>query len=102
MSQCEWFDHDEDGFIGANTWVYALGQYATAGAMDVNGSGLVDMEDLLSFIPFFQHTCPTEWHDTTYNYINQLVLIEWKHHESDLDEDGSVSINDVLMLLSLL
>ena len=84
QTPCEWFDHDGSGFIGANTWVHVLGQYGTSGSIDVNGSGTVDMEDLLSFTPFFQHTCPTEWHDTTYNHINQLVLIEWKHHESEL------------------
>ena len=84
QTPCEWFDHDGSGFIGANTWVHVLGQYGTSGSIDVNGSGTVDMEDLLSFTPFFQHSCPTEWHDTTYNHINQLVLIEWKHHESEL------------------
>jgi hypothetical protein len=52
--------------------------------MDVDSSGWVDMEDLLSFLPFLGHTCPVEWHDTTYNHILGLVLTEWEVHEMDL------------------
>ena len=56
QTPCEWFDHDGDWFIGACTWVNVVGQYGTAGSIDVNGSGIVDMVDFLLFIPFVQHS----------------------------------------------
>ena len=84
QTPCDFFDHDGDGTIGADTWVYVLGQYATEGSLDLNGSGIVDVEDLLSFIPFVGHHCPAEWHDTTSNHTVDLILIEWQTHENEL------------------
>ena len=84
QSPCEWFDHNGDGFIGANTWVYALGQYDTAGEMDVDSSGWVDVRDLLAFIPFAGASCPAEWYDTTTGHIEGLVLTEFAVHETEL------------------
>jgi hypothetical protein len=84
QSPCEWFDHNGDGFIGANTWVYVLGQYDTAGEMDVDSSGWVDVRDLLAFIPFFGAQCPVGWYDTTTGHIEGLVLTEWAVHEAEL------------------
>jgi hypothetical protein len=81
---CDWFDHNGDGFIGANTWVYVLGQYDTAGEMDVDSSGWVDVRDLLAFIPFAGATCPEEWYETTSSHIEGLVLTEWAVHETEL------------------
>ena len=84
QSPCEWFDHNGDGFVGANTWVYVLGQYDTAGEMDVDNSGWVDVRDLLAFMPFFQAQCPVEWYDTSTGHIEGLVLTEWAVHETEL------------------
>ena len=84
FAQCEYFDHNGSGSIGGNTWVYVLGQYDTAGPMDVDSSGWVDLRDLLAFIPFFGHDCPAAWHDTTSNHIEGLILTEWEVHETEL------------------
>jgi hypothetical protein len=86
QTPCEWFDHDGDGYIGANTWLYVLGQYDTDGEMDVDSSGWVDVRDLLAFIPFFGLGCwePADWHETTNGHIEGLVLTEWEVHETEL------------------
>ncbi|MDO7741041.1 MAG: hypothetical protein MUP94_05120 [Flavobacteriales bacterium] len=84
QSPCEWFDWDGDGFVGANTWVYVLGQYDTAGEMDVDSSGWVDVRDLLAFIPFAGASCPVEWYDTSTGHIEGLVLTEFAVHETEL------------------
>jgi hypothetical protein len=84
FAQCEYFDHNGDGFIGGNTWVYVLGQYDTAGPMDVDSSGWVDLRDLLAFIPFFGSNCPADWHETTTDHIEGLILTEWEVHETEL------------------
>lgn len=84
QSPCDWFDHNGDGFIGANTWLYVLGQYGTAGEMDVDGSGLVDLQDLLAFIPFAQSSCPVAWRDTTEGHVLGLALVEHAQHPTAL------------------
>ena len=87
QTPCEWFDHDGSGYIGANTWVYVLGQYDTAGEMDVDSSGWVDVRDLLAFIPFFGESCYDNelvWHEETTGHIEGLILTEWEVHETEL------------------
>ena len=84
QSPCNWFDHDGDGFVGANTWVYVLGQYDTAGEMDVDGTGWVDVRDLLAFIPYSGGQCPAEWYETSTGHIEELILTEWEVHETEL------------------
>jgi hypothetical protein len=84
---CDLFDHNGDGFIGANTWLHVLGQYGVPGyegSMDINNTGIIDVEDLISFIPFFGHSCPGDWHDTTNNHMVDLILVEWQIHENEL------------------
>ena len=87
QAPCEWFDHDGDGLIGANTWVYVLGQYDTDGEMDVDSSGWVDVRDLLAYMPFFGESCDNnelDWYETTTDHIQGLVLTEWDVHETEL------------------
>ena len=51
---CGWFDHNGDGILGANTWLYVLGQYGTStGEMDIDDNGMVDLRDFLQFLPYF-------------------------------------------------
>ncbi len=90
---CEWFDHNGDGYIGHNTWVYTLGQFGTNGEMDVDSSGFVDMRDLLAFMPFFGELCPVDWFDSTSNHILGLALVEAHIHTEalvGLDETGNI------------
>lgn len=87
QTPCEWFDHDGSGYIGANTWVYVLGQYDTAGEMDVDNSDWVDVRDLLAFIPFYGESCDNNelvWHEETTGHIEGLILTEWEVHETEL------------------
>lgn len=86
QTPCEWFDFDGDGHIGANTWVYVLGQYDTAGEMDVDSSGWVNVRDLLEFLPFSGMGCFDEmdWYEETADHIEGLVLTEWEVHETEL------------------
>ena len=87
QTACDYFDHDGDGNIGANTWLHVLGQYGVPGyegSMDINNTGMVDVEDLISFIPFVGHQCPGDWHNSTNNHIVDLVLVEWQIHENEL------------------
>ena len=86
QTPCDWFDWDGDGFVGANTWVYVLGQYDTAGEMDVDSSGWVNVRDLLEFLPFFGTACfeESDWHEETTGHIEGLILTEWEVHESEL------------------
>jgi len=86
QTPCEWFDFDGDGHIGANTWVYVLGQYDTAGEMDVDSSGWVNVRDLLEFLPFSGMGCFDEmdWYEETTGHIEGLILTEWEVHETEL------------------
>ena len=86
QTPCEWFDHNGSGHIGANTWVYVLGQYDTAGEMDVDSSGWVNVRDLLDFLPFSGTACNNEsdWYEETSGHIEGLVLTEWEVHETEL------------------
>lgn len=84
QTPCDWFDHNGDGVIGGNTWLYVLSQYGTAGEMDVDDSGLVDLHDLLAFIPFFQSSCPVAWRDTTESHVLGLALVEHAQHPAAL------------------
>jgi hypothetical protein len=83
---CEWFDHDESGYIGANTFLYALGNYGvTGGPMDVDGSGVQDLPDLLSFLQYFGNSCDNlDWYDTTAGHIIDLAVVEYAVHTEDL------------------
>ncbi len=92
QTPCEWFDHNGDGFLGANTWLYVLGQFGTEGELDLGGDGWVDADDVLSFTPYFGHSCPVAWHDTTATpHLLGLVLVEWATASEDL-----ASLSDVL------
>lgn len=92
QTPCEWFDHNGDGFLGANTWLYVLGQFGTEGALDLDEDGWVDADDVLSFLPYFGHNCPVAWHDTTATpHLLGLVLVEWATAPEDLS-----SLTDVL------
>ena len=86
QTPCEWFDFDGDGCVCANTWVYVLGQYDTAGEMDVDNSGWVNVRDLLEFLPFFGMGCFDEldWYEETSDHIEGLVLTEWEVHETEV------------------
>lgn len=84
QAPCAWFDHDGDGFIGANTWLYVLGQYGTSGPMDVDASGSVDVRDLLEFVPFAQCSCPQEWRPETTGHFEGLAVVEYAVHEAAL------------------
>jgi hypothetical protein len=98
QTPCEWFDHNGDGYIGANTWLYVLGQYGTAGEMDVDSSGWVDVRDLLAFIPFFGESCDNNemvWYETTTDHIEGLVLTEWAVHETELTGFGNLPAGSI-------
>ena len=85
QSPCQWFDHNGDGFLGANTWLYVLGQYGTNGPMDLDANGVVDVTDLVAFVPYFGHSCPVAWHDTVPEpHLLGLVLEEWAVHDEPL------------------
>lgn len=86
QSPCDWFDHDGDGFIGANTFLYALGSYGMAGGpMDPDSSGVQDLSDLLSFLPYFGNACANlNWFDTTNGHIIDLAVVEHAVHTEDL------------------
>jgi hypothetical protein len=86
QTPCEWFDWDGSGVIGANTWVYVLGQYDTAGEMDVDSSGWVNVRDLLEFLPFYGTACydGSDWYEETTGHIEGLILTEWEVHETEL------------------
>ena len=98
QTPCEWFDHNGDGVIGANTWLYVLGQYDTAGEMDVDSSGWVDVRDLLAFIPFSGESCANNemvWYETTTDHIEGLVLTEWAVHETELTGFGNIPAGSI-------
>ena len=86
QSPCDWFDHDGDGFIGANTMLYALGSYGVAGGpMDPDSSGVQDLPDLLSFLPYMGNSCDNlDWFDTTSGHIIDLAVVEYAVHTEDL------------------
>ena len=86
QSPCDWFDHDGDGFIGGNTFLYALGNYGVVGGpMDPDSSGVQDLSDLLSFLPYFGNSCDNlDWYDTTTGHIIDLAVVEYTVHTEDL------------------
>lgn len=86
QSPCLWFDHDGDGFIGGNTFLYALGNYGVVGGpMDPDSSGVQDVSDLLSFLPYFGNSCgDLDWFDTTSGHIIDLAVVEYAVHTEDL------------------
>ncbi|MFZ9056016.1 MAG: hypothetical protein ACO2ZL_09435, partial [Flavobacteriales bacterium] len=82
---CGWFDHNGDGILGANTWLYVLGQYGTStGEMDIDDNGMVDLRDFLQFLPYFGEQCPIEWADTTSGHILDVLLVEHAVHDAEL------------------
>ena len=86
QTPCDWFDHDGDGFIGGNTFLYALGNYGVVGGpMDPDSSGVQDASDLLSFLPYFGNSCENlDWFDTTTGHIIDLAVVEYAVHTEDL------------------
>ena len=91
QSPCDWFDHDGDGTIGGNTMLYALGNYGTVGGpMDPDSSGVQDLSDFLSFLPYFGNSCGNlDWFDTTTGHIIDLAVVEYAVHTEDLTGLGS-------------
>lgn len=86
---CDWFDHNGDGHLGANTWLFVLGQYGMnapgAGeAMDVDDSGEVGARDVLQFLPYFGSNCPVDWADTSSGQISGLHLVQHALHTTEL------------------
>ena len=86
QSPCDWFDHDGDGVIGGNTFLYALGNYGVVGGpMDPDSSGVQDLSDFLSFLPYFGNSCDNlDWYDTTTGHIIDLAVVEYAVHTEDL------------------
>ncbi|MGB1076333.1 MAG: hypothetical protein ACPGYK_09115 [Flavobacteriales bacterium] len=86
QSPCDYFDHDGDGFIGGNTMLYALGNYGVVGGpMDPDSSGVQDLSDFLSFLPYFGNSCSNiDWYDTTTGHIIDLAVVEYAVHTEDL------------------
>lgn len=86
QTPCDWFDHDGDGHIGGNSMLYALGSYGVVGGpMDPDGSGVQDLPDLLSFLPYFGNSCGSlDWYDTTTGHIIDLAVVEYAVHTEDL------------------
>ncbi|RPG82509.1 MAG: hypothetical protein CBD69_010760 [Crocinitomicaceae bacterium TMED209] len=91
QTPCDWFDHDGDGVIGGNTFLYALGDYGVVGGpMDPDSSGVQDLSDLLSFLPYFGNSCDNlDWYDTTTGHIIYLAVVEYAVHTEDLAGLGS-------------
>lgn len=89
QSPCDWFDHDGDGFIGGNSWLYALSNYGVEGGpMDVDGSGIQDLSDLLAFMPYVGYACPTDWFNPTSGHIIDLAVVEYAVHDENLEGLG--------------
>lgn len=86
QSPCDWFDHDGDGNIGGNTLLYALGNYGVVGGpMDPDSSGVQDLSDFLSFLPYWGNSCGNlNWYDTTTGHIIDLAVVEYAVHDADL------------------
>ena len=86
QTPCDWFDHDGDGVIGANSMLYALGSYGVAGGpMDVDSSGVQDLPDFLSFLQYMGYSCENvDWFDTTTGHIIDLAVVEYAVHTEDL------------------
>ena len=86
QTPCDWFDHDGDGVIGANTILYALGSYGVVdGPMDPDSSGVQDLSDLLSFLPYQGANCGNlDWYDTTEGHIIDVAVVEYAVHTEDL------------------
>jgi hypothetical protein len=93
---CDFFDVDGDYFLGANTWLFILGQYGTQitpssnyPLIDADASGWIDMRDVLQYIPYQGENCSIEWADTTSGHIIGLALVESFVHEDSLIGIGS-------------
>ena len=86
QSPCDWFDHNGNGLIGGNTMLYALGNYGVVGGpMDPDSSGVQDLSDLLSFLPYLGNSCGNlDWYDTTTRHIIDLAVVEYAVHTEDL------------------
>ena len=85
QTPCDVFDHDGDNVVGANTWLYVLGSYGMEGAEpDVDGSGTVDVADVLAFIPQMGTQCPGTWLPTSSGHVLGVGLIEVAVHETEL------------------
>ena len=93
---CNLFDVDGDSVLGANTWLFILGQYGTQVTpssnyplLDADASGWIDMRDLLQYLPYQGENCTVEWADTTSGHIIGLALVESFAHEDSLIGLGS-------------
>jgi len=85
QTPCDVFDHNGDNVLGANTWLHVLGSYGMEGAEpDVDGSGTVDVADLLAFIPHFGTQCPGTWLPMSSGHVLGVGLIEVAVHETEL------------------
>lgn len=85
QTPCDVFDHNGDGNLGANTWLYVLGSYgAEGGEPDVDGSGTVDVADLLAFIPYYGTQCPGTWLPMSSGHVLGVGLIEVAVHANEL------------------
>ena len=53
--------------------------------MDPDSSGVQDLSDLLSFLPYFGNSCDNlDWYDTTTGHIIDLAVVEYAVHTEDL------------------
>jgi hypothetical protein len=59
--------------------------------MDVDGSGVQDLPDLLSFLQYFGNGCDNlDWYDTTAGHIIDLAVVEYAVHTEDLFGFGGI------------
>ena len=85
QTPCDVFDHNGDGILGANTWLYVLGSYGVEGGEpDVDGSGTVDVSDLLAFIPQMGTPCPGTWLPMSSGHVLGVGLMEVAGHDNEL------------------
>lgn len=85
QTPCDVFDHDGDNVVGANTWLHVLGDYGLEGGEpDVDGSGTVDVADVLAYIPHMGIQCPGTWLPMSSGYVLGVGLVEVAVHDNEL------------------
>ena len=85
QTPCEWFDFNGDNLITANSWLYVASNYGVEGdGPDVDGSGIFDLPDLLSYVPYQGAGCPEVWLPETSGHVLAVGLVEHKVHNEPL------------------
>lgn len=87
FAQCELLDLDNDGFVGANSLVQHLANYATDNLeSDLNEDGVVGVEDIFTLMPYIGQPCSSidGWLPETNDHVLGVVLEEYFVHETEI------------------